>query len=155
MALARRDAWSSVVLIREMQDLAFKVRDDPGNESRLNSYQKKTDDYEHETKQRFRQSFSLFFFEGSVKYIYNDPQMMPLDIRQFFLEEAGNKPLHNYETFTNLQWTVEICEILDIKQEKNSTNEYTYEHIQKRIEQFKNKGYVLTKDNYIKMFQII
>lgn len=82
--LARRDAWSSGIQIRELQELAFKIREDPKKTDLHNKYKSECKKYQDAKNLEFTNSFSLFFYAGAIKYIYNQRGKMPLIIQEFF-----------------------------------------------------------------------
>jgi hypothetical protein len=57
-----------------------------------------------------------------------------------------------------LDWAQEICEILAINPKADNSSgelEYNYKFIFDKILGFHGKGFVITKDNYIKLFKIV
>lgn len=115
---------------------------------------------------------SLFFGEvaentpGTLKMIYQDPSTVPFEIRVFWntfsveylpgARKPTSKNMIDYELFKTSDFCRELSEALGLRHVRGlEIHGDITEALTKNVESFKKKGYVITKDNYIKILKIV
>lgn len=171
VSVLHRESWSTIVQMRNNQIKTSNVIDGQGDcLEALNSESFKK--YKAIQDEEMNNFLSLFFGEvaentpGTLKMIYQDPSTVPQDIKgfwnTFFVEclpgatKLTPKKMLDYELFKTNDFCRELSEALGLRHVKGlEIDGDITEALKKNVESFKEEGYVITKDNYIKILKIV
>ena len=117
-----------------------------------------------------RSKLSFFFRDGSMKVIYKNFHKVPWEIKDFMMSELRNQ-MKDITKESGDSLVGELIEGLDLEKvfatsydnsrkemmqvDGKSDNRGFREFIQNKVDRFKDKKYVVTHDNYLKIMMIV